>query len=87
MSATSHAQDNQPQEQDYLSKALEYIQSNQYESAISLLDNAIAINPKNKTYYEKKGLALSKLDRKEEALATYKKAIEIDPKMLGLIDK
>ncbi len=58
----------------------EYLDSKQYDKALSILDEAIATSPDNALYYYVKGdIYLNQKKDQEQALAMYSKAIEIKP--------
>jgi len=56
-----------------------YIMNNESEKALAYLSQAIEKDPSNKTYYFAKGSLLDKINKPEEAKASYEKAIELDP--------
>ncbi|MDO5570574.1 MAG: tetratricopeptide repeat protein [Bacteroidales bacterium] len=56
-----------------------YINKNQYDQAITYLDAAIARDAKNAQYCDAKGRLLETMKKNDDAMAMYKKAIEIDP--------
>jgi tetratricopeptide (TPR) repeat protein len=51
-----------------------------YNEGLSILDQALRINPASTDAWNRRGLMLDKLGRYEEALKSYDKALEIDPK-------
>ena len=51
----------------------------QWEQAIASWDRAIAINPLNHQFWYHHGCALEQLQRCDEAIASYGKALEISP--------
>lgn len=57
-----------------------YVYSNQQQKAIEYLDEAITREPNSTQYYVAKAGMLESLSRYTDALATYEKAIELDPK-------
>ena len=56
-----------------------YIMSGQPNEAISYLDKAIEKEKGNASFYLAKGVALDKLNRQDEAIEVYKKAVEVKP--------
>lgn len=56
-----------------------YINSGDYNKAITYLDEAIAQDPKNPQFYDVKGRLVEQQKNYDEALSIYKKAIEMDP--------
>lgn len=59
-----------------------YIQENNPTEALTYIEKAISESPKNVTLWVSKGSMLDKLGQEEQAIATYKQAIEIDPNSL-----
>jgi tetratricopeptide (TPR) repeat protein len=51
-----------------------------YNESLNIIDQALRINPSSADAWNRRGLALGKLDKHEEALKSYDKALEIDPK-------
>ena len=47
--------------------------------ALDAIEKAIAINPKRDSYYFERGALLERMGRNEEAIASMKKALEINP--------
>jgi hypothetical protein len=69
-----------PQELVLFEQASEAEGKGDYEKAVKLLEQAIAINPRASALYNRLGVVLSiRLKRHEEALAHLKKAIELEP--------
>ncbi len=57
-----------------------YLDSKEYEKALSVLDLAIEKDPNNAVYYYVKGFILqTEVEDNDGALASYNKAVEIDP--------
>ena len=56
-----------------------FIATKQYDSAVRLIKQAIAIDPGNPAFYSNAGAALQKLNRPEEAAANYQVALAIKP--------
>jgi tetratricopeptide (TPR) repeat protein len=54
-------------------------QGEEYQRAVAVIGEAIALNPGNAAYYSDRGLALQKLKQLEVALEHYDKAISIQP--------
>ncbi|MBO7595053.1 MAG: hypothetical protein J6T12_08790 [Salinivirgaceae bacterium] len=55
-----------------------YILNNESDKALDYLEQAIAKDPKNKTYFFAQGSLLDKLGKPQEARVSYEKAIELD---------
>lgn len=56
-----------------------FIAMQQYDSAVRVIKQAIAIDPNNPALYSDAGIALQKLNRPEEAAANYQVALAIKP--------
>lgn len=56
-----------------------YLNSNETDAADKLLVSAMENNPKNAVFPYTRGLVLQKIKNFEEAIASYQKAIELDP--------
>lgn len=56
-----------------------YINGGEFDKAINYLDAAIKQDPKNAQFMDVKGRLLEQEKKTEEAMATYKQAIEMDP--------
>ena len=57
------------------------IKDGQHAPALKLIDEALAKNPKDPQMRFRRGVALSMLDRKSEALAVFQKLVEDHPDM------
>ncbi|MFZ5549400.1 MAG: tetratricopeptide repeat protein [Pseudomonadota bacterium] len=57
------------------------IKDGQHTQALKLIDEALAKNPKDPQMRFRRGVALSMLDRKSEALAVFQKLVEDHPEM------
>jgi hypothetical protein len=55
-----------------------YLGRQEYDKANSYVDNAIAIDPNNAKFYDLKGRLEEMSENEENAIANYKKAIELD---------
>lgn len=55
-----------------------YLQAQDYDKAFSMIDEAIANSPDNAQYYVVKGILYDNQDKKADAKAMFKKAIDID---------
>jgi tetratricopeptide (TPR) repeat protein len=55
-----------------------YLARKEYDKAIGYLNNAIALDPNNAQYYDLKGRLLETEGSEDEAVESYKKAIELD---------
>ena len=56
-----------------------YIKANDYQSAHKVIDEAIADNPQNPALYYARGILYDNEGKADEAIASFKKAIEIKP--------
>lgn len=63
-------------------KAYEYLHSNDFSNAISIVDRAITLLPTFAVYFDTKGEILLMQGRNEEALAMWKKVLELNPDFL-----
>ncbi|MCP5049090.1 MAG: TIR domain-containing protein, partial [bacterium] len=62
-----------------MGKSLTFYYSGEYEKALSISETVITINPGKQEAWVKKGVFLSALGRKDEAMKAFNKAIEIKP--------
>jgi len=60
-------------------EALKYIANEDYTNALSCLDKALEIDPKNADAYFYQGNTFAKLENYQKAVNSYQKALEIDP--------
>jgi Flp pilus assembly protein TadD len=58
----------------------------QYSEALSAVDKAKDIQANDQYVWANRGFVLEKMGKKAEAIASYEKAIEIDPKFQQAID-
>ena len=56
-----------------------YLQNKEFDKAFSTIDEAIANDPNNSQYYFVKGVLYDNQDKKAEAKAMFKKALELNP--------
>lgn len=63
---------------NYATNALHAISDGDYESALLLLNNAVAIDPSNAAYLAERAKLYYYTDRYEEALVDYNQAIDLD---------
>lgn len=56
-----------------------YLQTKQLDKAFTMIDDAIAGDPNNAQYYVVKGILYDNQDKKAEAKAAFKQAIDLDP--------
>jgi tetratricopeptide (TPR) repeat protein len=76
-----------PEDVDLINLEIQdYLDAEQYDEALAILDEAIAQSPDNKLYYYVKG-SLYQNHKKdiELALANYEKALEVDPEYLDAL--
>ena len=50
-----------------------------YEDALKLMDEALEIDPDNAQVFNDQAVVYTRLDRNGEALASYRKSLELDP--------
>ena len=62
-----------------MSKALAHFYSGNFEKALTNFNTITTLNPDDVTIWNNKGVALGMLNRNEEALAAFEKAIELNP--------
>ncbi|MDR1592635.1 MAG: tetratricopeptide repeat protein [Prevotellaceae bacterium] len=75
-----------PSEFFYLGTLINYYsQTGNIEQASDYLDQIIAKDNTNPVYYNAKGLMMQQLDRFDEAIACYDKALEIDPENVAAL--
>ena len=55
----------------------------QYDEAVSVLDHALSIDPKNALTHYYHGAALAMAARPQEAVESYRQAVTLDPKLPG----
>jgi tetratricopeptide (TPR) repeat protein len=60
-------------------EALEFYADEDYTKALSCLDKALQIDPKNAKAYFHKGNIFAKLEKYEEATESYQEALQLDP--------
>ncbi len=58
----------------------------QYTEALTAFDKAIDIEANDAFVWANRGFVLEKMGQKQEAIASYKKAIQIDPKFQQAFD-
>ena len=56
-----------------------YLQARDFDQAFSILNNAIASEPNNAQYYVIQGVLYENQEKKDDAIASYRRAVEIDP--------
>ena len=76
---SSAASDFSPNNDKLLNQGIHQLSMGQFESAVFYLTEAILENPNQTLAYVKRARALLALDRYHEAMADYRKALEIDP--------
>lgn len=55
-----------------------YLQNKDFDNAFKTINEAIATNPNNAQYYNIQGVLFENVEKRADALAAYKKAIELD---------
>ena len=76
---SSMANDSSPNNDKLFNQGIHQLSMGQFESAVFYLTEAILENPNHTLAYVKRARALLALDRYHEAMADYRKALEIDP--------
>lgn len=70
-----------PKNQNLIFEEIDYyLQANKDQEALTSLNDAIALDDKNAFLYYVRGTVYEKLKNQENAIADYKKSIELDPK-------
>ena len=64
---------------EFLDQATQSLQGGQFQQALELVGNAIALGPDNAEAFVLKGIAESQLSRPHEAVESFKRAMELDP--------
>ena len=62
-----------------------YLQAKEFDKAFAAIDEAIASDPNNSQYYFVKGILYDNQDKKADAKAMFKKAIELNPENVGAL--
>lgn len=62
-----------------------YLQSQEFDKAYAAIDEAIASDPNNSQYYFVKGILYDNQDKKADAKAMFKKAIDLDSENVGAL--
>lgn len=62
-----------------------YLQAKEFDKAFAAIDEAIASNPNNSQYYFVKGILYDNQDKKAEAKAMFKKAVELNSENVGAL--
>ena len=57
-----------------------YLDSGNYNNALSFFDQALSLEPTNPDFWNLKGMALRSLGRYDEATDCYNKSLEIEPR-------
>lgn len=74
-----------PKSRDY-QRAVSYIKKSDYNAAIPLLRRELEKNPRNADAHNYMGYVLRKKNDLENSAVHYKKALEIDPEHLGVLE-
>ena len=67
-------------EKEYFLEGRSLAVKKQYEDAVQRFQRAIAINPKNRQYFDNLGFCLSRLRRNDEAIEAFTHALSLDQK-------
>jgi tetratricopeptide (TPR) repeat protein len=73
----------QPQRLDYLNEALSLERQGDYEAALTSYRLALRDQPADLRVLQNMAIAYTKLDRVDEAIRFYRKALETDPALAG----
>lgn len=65
---------------ELLSKGTLFFKDNRFEEALSYFEQAVLLDSKNATAWNKKGLALRSLKRYDEAIECFNRSLFLDPK-------
>lgn len=65
---------------EYLTKAVEQLQNGSFSTALELCDNFLGISPNDSGAHLVKGISLFQLGKMPEAIASFDKSIQMDPK-------
>ena len=71
--------DRSQQYSDYIYDAERYNRNEDFRKSLAMCDEAISLNPRGEIAYIYRGIALRKLCKLEEGIASYKNALEINP--------
>lgn len=69
----------QEQVKQFIEQATQSLQSSNFDQAIELLDQAIALDPRESDAFVYKGIALSQLNRPGEAVEAFRQAVMLSP--------
>ena len=58
----------------------QFLESNKYDEALGIFEQALLLNQENPDLWNFKGVALRSLGRYEEAMECFNKSLEIDPR-------
>ncbi len=65
---------------DLIKKGNSFLESGNYDDALSYFEQALILESNNAEIWNKKGVALRSLGRYDEALECFNKSLSIDPK-------
>lgn len=68
-----------PTADEYVAQAVSLYEKGSYAKAVELLKKALALNPRHVRAYSWLGICYAKLGRTQDALAAFKKVVELDP--------
>ena len=63
-----------------IQKGTENLRDGNFETALSFIDQALLLEPKNPDLWNQKGIALRSLGRYDEASDCYNKSLQLDPR-------
>ncbi|NNC54274.1 MAG: M48 family metalloprotease, partial [Pseudomonadales bacterium] len=76
--ATSALRKRQPA-YDVATKAGEAMANKDYQTALSMVERAIDMEPREGRFHELRGIALSRMNRVQDAMSAYNRAVSLDP--------
>ena len=65
---------------DLVKDGKQFLESNKYDEALGVFEQALLLNQENPDLWNFKGIALRSLGRYEEAMECFNKSLEIDPR-------
>lgn len=81
--AAGSSSSSSPSKNDNFEKGVEAVEAASYNKAITLFEKVVADNPDNADAWNYLGFSKRKLNRYDEAMDAYQKALSIEPEHLG----
>lgn len=66
--------------EDLVKNGKEFLDSDKYDDALGVFEQALLLNQENPDLWNFKGVALRSLGRYEEAMECFNKSLELDPR-------